>query len=577
MFRNRSTALIAILGFAALIALGAWFAGSRIESPADVAARTAPPPPSPILVPIEQRVLSSTIVTRGTARFGLPVKVSLAPSPLKAGPGLIGTLPLRNSQIDEGSVLLTSSGRPVFVLRGALPAYRDLVPGIAGDDVRQLEQALARMGFSPGAVDGVYDQQTAAAVARWYQARKWEPFGATRDQLAALATLERDEVDAQKAKLAAAAALTLATLAVDSARASADHAHKLASTELSARQADARRLSADNGAPLLVEAERAKTAHADTAAAAELAALTAERALIVLDPRQPATARAAADARLDLARAALRKTRVEGELSVMTSERDARLAADQLGLAEAGVRAARLEGQKTVQGALDARRLAELDARTSADRADRLATELGAARRRVGAQVPVDEIVFLASLPARVEEVIALVGASASGPLLSVSDNQLVIDSSLALEAAPLVKPGMPVLIDEQDLGLKGSGIVQQVGSTPGTRGVDGYHFYLEVKVVETRNKLEGFSLRLTIPTESTKAAVLAVPSSALSLTADGTSRVQVQQAAGGLKYVVVTPGLSAGGFVAVTPVNDTLQPGQLVVVGFKTEKKDVP
>ena len=370
MFRNRSTALIAILGFAALIALGAWFAGSRIESPADVAARTAPPPPSPILVPIEQRVLSSTIVTRGTARFGLPVKVSLAPSPLKAGPGLIGTLPLRNSQIDEGSVLLTSSGRPVFVLRGALPAYRDLVPGIAGDDVRQLEQALARMGFSPGAVDGVYDQQTATAVARWYQARKWEPFGATRDQLAALATLERDEVDAQKAKLAAAAALTLATLAVDSARASADHAHKLASTELSARQADARRLSADNGAPLLVEAERAKTAHADTAAAAELAALTAERALIVLDPRQPATARAAADARLDLARAALRKTRVEGELSVMTSERDARLAADQLGLAEAGVRAARLEGQKTVQGALDARRLAELDARTSADRAD---------------------------------------------------------------------------------------------------------------------------------------------------------------------------------------------------------------
>ena len=191
--------------------------------------------------------------------------------------------------------------------------------------------------------------------------------------------------------------------------------------------------------------------------------------------------------------------------------------------------------------------------------------------------MPVDEIVFLASLPARVEEVIALVGASASGPLLSVSDNQLVIDSSLALEAAPLVKPGMPVLIDEQDLGLKGSGIVQQVGSTPGTRGVDGYHFYLEVKVVETRNKLEGFSLRLTIPTESTKAAVLAVPSSALSLTADGTSRVQVQQAAGGLKYVVVTPGLSAGGFVAVTPVNDTLQPGQLVVVGFKTEKKDVP
>ena len=73
------------------LAAGAWLVGARIQSPAEVAARAAPPPPSPILVPVEQRVLSSDVVTRGTVRFGLPQPVSIAPSVLKGSPGLIAT------------------------------------------------------------------------------------------------------------------------------------------------------------------------------------------------------------------------------------------------------------------------------------------------------------------------------------------------------------------------------------------------------------------------------------------------------------------------------------------------------
>jgi multidrug efflux pump subunit AcrA (membrane-fusion protein) len=81
----------------------------------------------------------------------------------------------------------------------------------------------------------------------------------------------------------------------------------------------------------------------------------------------------------------------------------------------------------------------------------------------------------------------------------------------------------------------------------------------------------------LTIPTEVTKSAVLAVPTSAVSLAADGTSRVQVQEQ-NTLKYVVVSPGLSAGGFVEVTPVGASLKAGQMVVVGYKAaETKDAP
>ena len=154
---------------------------------------------------------------------------------------------------------------------------------------------------------------------------------------------------------------------------------------------------------------------------------------------------------------------------------------------------------------------------------------------------------------------------------MSVTDNQLVIDSSLPLDSAPLVRPGMRVAIDEQALGINATGTVTRVASTPGTRGVDGFHIYFEVRVEETPVPLEGFSLRLTIPIQSTQGAVMAVPLSAVSLTADGTSRVQLQSEQGGaLEYVVVEPGLSAGGFVEVTPVEGTLKPGQLVVGGYE-------
>jgi hypothetical protein len=110
------------------------------------------------------------------------------------------------------------------------------------------------------------------------------------------------------------------------------------------------------------------------------------------------------------------------------------------------------------------------------------------------------------------------------------------------------------------------------VADTPGTHGVDGYHIYFAVRVGATPAPLEGFSLRLTIPIESTKGLVTAVPLSALSLWADGKSRVQVQNN-GALEYVAVAPGLAADGFVEVTPVDGMLEPGQLVVVGTETDE----
>jgi peptidoglycan hydrolase-like protein with peptidoglycan-binding domain len=475
-------------------------AASRVQSPAEAAARTAAPSPSPILVPVEKRVLSANVVTRGKARFGLPQPISIAPSFLKPQSGLITTLPVRNKQLAEGDVMLTASGRPVFVLRGELPAYRDLVPGLEGNDVRQLEAGLQRLGFRPGPVDGVYDAATGRAVAAWYRAKGFEAFGPTKDQEAQQRALERELELATTVQVGADNAAAAAALSVESARATAEHNRRVAS--------------------------------------AELAAQTAARAAIVLDPQQTESARAAADARLEQA--------------------------------EAGVAAARLAGDMVIQGALDARKVAELEAGSAAARVDELTAQLSALERRLGIQVPADEIVFIPSPPVRVESVDVVVGDAARGPIMSVTDNDVAVDSSLPLDAAALVHPGMRVAIDEPALGVEARGTVRMVASTPGSYGVGGHRIYFEVRVDPTPTPLDGFSLRLTIPIESTQGAVTAVPISALSLAANGTSRVQVENN-GILEYVVVEPGLSADGFVEVNPVAGELAPGQLVVIGYES------
>ncbi len=340
---KRVNVLYAVLAAVAAAAAGAWLAGSRIESPADVALRTAPPTPSPILVPVESRVLSSEIVARGTVRFGLPQPISLAPSTLKPGPGVITSLPLRNTQLREGDVILTASARPVFVLQGQVPAYRDLVPGISGDDVRQLKEALRRLGFDPGPADGSYDQRTGESVTAFYKAKGWEPFGPTRDQVAAFRTLERDRGDAAKAQVAATAAAATAGLAVEAARAIAVHNNRLAALEGASRA----------GVPMSVLNERAKAEHANAAADADLAAQIADQTLVALDPRQTETARAAANAKLEVARAARQKIKIEGDMAIQAAEREAALTGERAELARASGRAARLEGERAVQAGCD--------------------------------------------------------------------------------------------------------------------------------------------------------------------------------------------------------------------------------
>ncbi|MDV5147634.1 peptidoglycan-binding protein [Streptomyces sp. SBC-4] len=171
-----------VVGAVVLTAAGA-FAGTVIKSPAQVAADAAAPPADVLTAPVERRVLQETVVLRGTVTAGQTVQVAPVVSGGEGGTPVVTKMPVAvGSAVRPGQVLLEISGRPLFVLPGRLPVYRDLKPGATGDDVAQLQTALAGLGFGRGRdPEGTYGEGTKAAVEAFYTAAGYDPRPAVDD------------------------------------------------------------------------------------------------------------------------------------------------------------------------------------------------------------------------------------------------------------------------------------------------------------------------------------------------------------------------------------------------------------
>jgi peptidoglycan hydrolase-like protein with peptidoglycan-binding domain len=85
-----------------------------------------------------------------------------------AGSGTVTALARSGSVVGRGGVLYRIDTEPTILMYGSMPAYRDLDLGVAdGQDVLQLEENLAWLGFDPGLVDDSFTTSTAAAVRDW--------------------------------------------------------------------------------------------------------------------------------------------------------------------------------------------------------------------------------------------------------------------------------------------------------------------------------------------------------------------------------------------------------------------------
>jgi multidrug efflux pump subunit AcrA (membrane-fusion protein) len=610
--RTAAFALAALIG----LALIGWIAARQIRSPAQIAADTAAPKPSAITVAVARRTLATKVIVRGTVRYGARRSVVLGTSRLEQGAsGIVTRPPARHGRLRPGGVAMEVDGRPVWVLGGAVPMHRDLVPGATGPDVLQLEQGLAQLGLRPGGVDGRYDAGTQAAVSALYLHGGYAPFGATDQQLEQLRTAEAAAATARDAALQARntaeqAARGATPAEIEQARIDAVtardqlHTAELGIPTAELKLASARALAA--GAAHVVDVAQAtgardqaqaqadlvgkQNAYAAAVAELRLAQLRSEEVPLEAAPSEREAAQAAVrqardavaqtDADVSAAQAAVAASAAEAGAAVGKAREDAAQAGRDARLAAAELRRARLAVPTARRQLRMARRRVELlirppDTRTlraitasAAQEASRTRAEVARLSALAGVQVPANEIVFLPSLPVLVDAVKAKRGSTVSGAVMTVTSSQLAVDSSLSVADARLVHAGDPVTIEEQELNIKVPGRVSQVGASPGTHRVDADRFYLAVIPSTSVKALVGASVKLTVAVKSTRGAVLAVPSSALSVGGDGSSRVEVRRG-GRTERVIVVPGLAADGLVEVRPpAGERLGPGDQVIVG---------
>lgn len=172
--KRRRKVLIGVAAGSVIAAMGGLCASLVVKSPQQVAADAGPPHASVITALVEQRVLTETVVLRGTVVPGKAIKVSS--SATGEGKSVITRSVVKQGQrISAGTVVAEISGRPIIALYGWIPAYRDIRPEAKGTDVRQLQTALRGLGYSVSDAHGFYGPSTQAAVKRLYDDRGYEP------------------------------------------------------------------------------------------------------------------------------------------------------------------------------------------------------------------------------------------------------------------------------------------------------------------------------------------------------------------------------------------------------------------
>jgi multidrug efflux pump subunit AcrA (membrane-fusion protein) len=535
---------IALVGLLALAALG-WWLGARAQSPSQAAARAAEPSASWITARVERRVLASTVVLRGDVRPEVSLAVGV-PSSVEGAGVVTRVPPVVGSEVAEGALVLGVSGRPVFVLRGAVPVYRSLKPGMSGADVAQLQAALVRLGYAPE-TSGVFGEATKVAVSKFYAAAGFEP-------------------------------IPSATTAAD-----------VSAAEQALRQADTGLTAAEDG---LVKAKAGGTG--SVVAAAQAGLNQANRALV--------DAQASRDEAVKNAQVALTNAQHAYDAAVANpgssqADRDAALAG--LVQAQTGLAAATRHGDDAVAAAADQVRVATLQlteakkandlqaAQAARDNAvasrDAAAAALAAVAASTGPTVAQGEMVFIPTAPARVQSAVTSLGPIGTptpgggaptvdaSALVTLAAGDLVVSTAVRAGDEGLVRVGMPVELLDETTNTNYPAKLSTIADTP-TADPSGTLSRAATVVPDTPlpASLAGVNLRVTITAAASDGEVLVVPLAAVSSTAAGATRVSVlAPGTANPVDVPVTSGISADGFVAVTPtVPAGLKAGDLVVVG---------
>jgi multidrug efflux pump subunit AcrA (membrane-fusion protein) len=507
-----------------------WAVGASITSPAEAAANAAPPTPSLITVAVDQRLLSADIVARGSIDYDDPVGLGLSGTVGETGsPQIVTMIPEEGTELPEGAVVLEVAGRPVLLLQGELPVYRDMRPGSSGDDVLQLEQALVRLGLMSSA-DERWDNATGAGVQALYARAGYIANATSKTDQDALKAA-RDQVRAANEALQdAIRALNESGGASGSGLIEAQNAVADAQAAVAVANADrVAAVGAATGTLTVAQATRDSVvgdlaSTPEEIAAAEAAVVDAQNNLVATQTAQDALV-AAAERNLALAKARLAEAQNPGDLTSLIRARD--------------------EARRQLADAT---------------------TALQDIESTVGTWLPAGELIFLKRMPVQVARNQATRGEVVSGDFMTVSGSDIAMTIGLSEADAKRVEIGNSVIIEEPDLLEEPMTAEVADKSEPSSSG----RVTLTVLLDSVPETLLGANVRVTIPIESTSDEVLVVPAAALSAVANGDTRVEVEDPdnPGKTRFVTVSTGLAADGVVEVTPLDGELKKGDRVVVG---------
>ena len=130
----------------------------------------SPPPPLPegaaySVVEVREGELSRTVAINAAASWSGGDRLVN-----HAAGVLTQRLVAGGETVNSGDVVYTVDLAPVAVAVGDVPAFRDLVPGLRGADVSQLQQMLVATGHRSQAPDGLFGSATLAEYKAWQRA-----------------------------------------------------------------------------------------------------------------------------------------------------------------------------------------------------------------------------------------------------------------------------------------------------------------------------------------------------------------------------------------------------------------------
>ncbi|MEV1043233.1 MULTISPECIES: peptidoglycan-binding domain-containing protein [unclassified Streptomyces] len=158
----------AVVALVLVAALGGSGALAAIRPWEQHGTASAKPSVSHGTVAVQKGSLSTGIQVGGALSYSTPTPV------ITSGHGTITALPAVGAVVKAGAKLYEVDGRPVVLLTGDRPMWRDLGPDISdGPDVEQLKRNLIKLGHADGlglTADQKFTPATVTAVKRWQKA-----------------------------------------------------------------------------------------------------------------------------------------------------------------------------------------------------------------------------------------------------------------------------------------------------------------------------------------------------------------------------------------------------------------------